>query len=86
MADVKAPKTAGGAGKFSNPATPDRTAVMRPMFVCVIVCLVIWAGIYTAHATGDMSARLALGMAAAVLAVGSFRAGAWFNHNFRKAG
>ena len=68
------------AGKFSKPAPVQdekRAVATRHLFVCFIVCLTLWAGIYTAQATGDMSTRLALGLAAAVLAAGSFYAGTW---------
>lgn len=68
------------AGKFTKPATEQdakRALATRRMIVCFIVCLALWVGIFTAQATGDMSTRLALGLAAVVLAAGSFYAGTW---------
>jgi hypothetical protein len=84
MSETKTAKPAT-AGKFSKPEPAEQNPATRQMVVNVFVCVVLWLGIYAAHMTGDMSTRLALGLAAAVLAVGAFRTGTWCERNIRKA-
>lgn len=52
-------------------------AATRHLAVQLFGCLVAGACIVLAHATGDMSARLSLILAATDLAVGAFNTGAW---------
>lgn len=64
------------SGKFTKSEDKKRSGAARHLFLCFLLCAALWAGIYTAQATNDMSARLALGLAAVVLACGSFYFGA----------
>lgn len=77
------------AKRFSKPVLSfdvKRALATRRLFTCLIVCMVLWTGIYTAQATGDMSTRLAQGLSAVVLAVGSFYAGTWKQFMWPKEG
>lgn len=84
MSETKnTPKNAAAsapAGKFSKPAPVQdekRRQATHRLIVRLIVCLAAAAGIYTAQATGDMSARLALLLSGAVLATAAFYVGTW---------
>lgn len=73
-------KTATKApGKFSKPSSQEqkRIRATRHMIACVVLCAVIWAGLYIVQTTGDMSTRLALGLAAVVMAAAAFYTGTW---------
>lgn len=82
----KTTRTAPEKAKEANLLAERRAKCMRRLFVRLIACMAAWAGIYTAQATGDMSTRLALGLAAAVLAAGAFYAGAWSQFMWCKGG
>jgi hypothetical protein len=47
------------------------------MVTCAVICLALWVGLYIAQTTGDMSTRLALGLAAVVMAAAAFYTGTW---------
>ena len=70
-------------GKFTKPAEKHavqddkRAQATHHLIVRLIVGLAVAAGIYTAQATGDMSARLALLLAGAVLAGTAYWVGTW---------
>lgn len=70
---------AAAAGKFSAPATKEhkRIRATRHMIACLATCLILWAGLYIAQTTGDMSTRLALGLAAVVMTAAAFYTGTW---------
>ena len=76
MSTQKIVKPVTTAGKFSKSEDKKRTGAARHLFFSFLLCSALWAGVYTAQATGDMSVRLALGLAAIVLAGGAFYAGA----------
>lgn len=61
-------------------------AATRRLAVQLFGCLAAGACIALAHATGDMSARLSLILAATDLAVGAFNTGAWSQRVRSKGG
>lgn len=61
-------------------------AATRRLAVQLFGCLAAGACIVLAHATGDMSTRLALILAATDLAVGAFNTGAWSQRVRSKGG
>ena len=68
------------AGKFSKSATAQdekRAKASHRLFVRLLICLAAAVGVYTALTTGDLSIRLALLLAGAVLAAAAFYAGVW---------
>lgn len=74
------PKPAAApAGKFSAPTTKEqkRIRATRHMVATAVACVVIWTGLYIAQTTGDMSTRLALGLAAVVMTAAAFYTGTW---------
>lgn len=79
MDEIKSVTKSAHGGKFSTPATPDqkRIRATRRLAICLAICLAIWTGLYIAQATGDMSTRLALGLAAVVMTAAAFYTGTW---------
>lgn len=61
-------------------------AATRRLAVQLFGCMTVGACIALAHATGDMSARLALILSGVVLAVGGFNAGTWHQRTRSKGG
>lgn len=79
MSETKTITKPAGTGKFSAPATKEhkRIQATRHMVTCAVICLALWVGLYIAQTTGDMSTRLALGLAAVVMAAAAFYTGTW---------
>lgn len=79
MSEINTATKPAGTGKFSTPSTKEqkRTKATRHMVACAVVCLTLWIGLYIAQTTGDMSTRLALGLAAVVMAAAAFYTGTW---------
>ena len=80
---------AATAGKFSKPAAAQdekRRQATHRLIVRLVICLAAAAGIYTVQTTGDMSGRLALLLAGAVLAVGAYYVGTWKQFMWPKEG
>ena len=70
-------------GRFQNVAqAPAKvSAATRRLAIQLFSCVAVNACIVLAHATGDMSTRLSLGLTGVVLVAGGFCIGAW--HQFR---
>jgi hypothetical protein len=79
MSETNTAKKPAAAGKFSAPTTNEQKRIQatRHMVTCAVICLALWVGLYIAQTTGDMSTRLALGLAAVVMAAAAFYTGTW---------